>query len=262
MFEKTRHRLGTLRAAGAFVSWRARGAYLWFLFAKLWGASRQVHGLYNYGGYLFDMRPGTVDRLALHPTHERETRRWLTTTFASSEGRGVFLDVGAHCGTYAIRYERFFASIVAFEPSTANAEALRHNVALNGLQSKIVTMSAAVAESPGVSDLFLGATEDRHSLLSSTPSQPSVQVQVTTLDRVLADRRVDSGEVRLVKVDVEGAEIEVLRGATHLLSHGSPAWIIEVNSPEDEKIVDGYMTRFGYHLQNVVDGRNAVFIRP
>ena len=259
MFEKTRHRLGTLRAVGAFVSWRARGAYLWFLFAKLWGATRQVRGLYSYRGYLFDLRPGTVDRLALHPTHERETRRWLTTTFASSEGRGVFLDVGAHCGTYAIPYEDRFRSVIALEPSPSNCAALRSNIELNRLGSKISTVQAAAGSQTNTADFFLADTEDKHSLLPSAPDQHRLQVGVTTLDRILVDRKIAPSDVRLVKIDVEGVELDVLRGAGQVLHDGRAAWVIEVNDRKSEALIAAHMKDFGYRQECVLDGRNAIF---
>jgi methyltransferase FkbM-like protein len=66
-------------------------------------------------------------------------------------------------------------------------------------------------------------------------------------------------DVRLVKLDVEGAELEALCGAADLLSRRRPALIVEANGPENRRAVKVIVERFGYQQRALLDGRNVIF---
>jgi len=143
----------------------------------------------------------------------------------------VFVDVGAHLGEYTI----LAATIVkdrgcvhAFEARADTFEILRRNVELNRLTNVRAQPWAAWSEEgfcafektpdPSVSALRPGQ--------SQIEGGPLVKVKTVTLDRYFAD----SGAARpdLIKIDVEGAELEVLKGARSVLSSPlAPALIVE-----------------------------------
>lgn len=120
----------------------------------------------------------------------------------------VFVDVGANVGTYSLWAGDHGARVLAFEPHPVAATRLRTNVAMNDFP--IAVYEAALGEKAGA----LALTEDLESTnhLDFTHSSGSIPIAVLTLDEVIRDQ----GDF-LMKIDVEGAEELVLRGATDAL---------------------------------------------
>jgi len=126
----------------------------------------------------------------------------------------LFVDIGAHVGTYTVWALDLGARVVAVEPIEPIVDELRANLALNGYDAEVV--QAAVADRPGVMAMAGVDAPRKHLLVAAEPAATDApatsQVTVTTLDDVLGDRTAAG-----VKIDVEGAEALVLAGATRAL---------------------------------------------
>jgi FkbM family methyltransferase len=124
----------------------------------------------------------------------------------------LFVDIGANVGIYTIWAADVGAEVVAIEPNRESRERLMANLELNGYTAEIVP--AAIGESEGTVRLTTHLDNQNHLLLSvAQPACPSEPVPVRTLDSLLGERVIDG-----LKVDVEGAELLVLKGARQLLS--------------------------------------------
>ena len=119
----------------------------------------------------------------------------------------LFLDVGANVGTYAVLAASLGASVVAFEPASDTAELLRENVALNGYDH-VEVVEAAVGARDGVVRFTSGLDS-----VNRMDDRGGASVAMVTLDSIIGDRTVTG-----MKVDVEGFEIDVLRGASRALA--------------------------------------------
>jgi FkbM family methyltransferase len=134
-------------------------------------------------------------------------------------GRTVssILDVGANVGQMIAPYRRRFpeATIHAFEPHPGCFDRLR---ARFGEDPRLRLVQMAMGEAEGTSHFLVSDRPTRHSLLAPVRGgiQEEIEVQVTTLDAYLA--RTGIPHVDLLKVDVEGGELAVLRGARAALS--------------------------------------------
>ena len=122
----------------------------------------------------------------------------------------LFVDVGANVGTYSVLAGELGARVVAFEPDASNADFLRSNLRLNGLEAQIHV--AALADREG-SMAFTSGLDSMNRLLPGGGSARSVPVM--TIDTCFP-----LDEIAGVKVDVEGAEGLVLRGAQQALAAG------------------------------------------
>jgi FkbM family methyltransferase len=247
--------------------WSARAWYLvgrlsGYLRLNSWSAAAlgRVCGPAVIGGYRYEIRGRTIDYAVLHPGHERETRAWLSDVFSKDPIPGVFLDIGAHCGSFSIPLERFFERVLALEPCPANHRALVHNLRLNDLQDKIQADQVAVSSSSGAAMLHL-AFDDTHSLVSAAQPARSISVPTTTVDELLEREGIAPDRVRLLKADVEGAEIDVLRGSTGLLARGMPILLLEATSDERARALEEYVAARGYTLVRRMDQRNLLFRR-
>jgi FkbM family methyltransferase len=158
-----------------------------------------------------------------------------------------FLDIGANIGSYSILAGGGVgAAVISVEPIPQTFTALRRNVLLNGLEHNIRCVQMGLSDSPGVLRFSSGLDCVNH-VLASHETWPSIEVAVTTVDDLLGQ-----DVPRLIKIDVEGHELAVLRGARRVLADpGLLAVIMETNGSgarygvPDDKLVD-LMTEHGF----------------
>jgi FkbM family methyltransferase len=147
------------------------------------------------------------------------------------EGRTVY-DVGAWEGTTALALARRVGpsgSVLAFEPNPAAAAKLRTNLALNGV-TNVSLLDVAVGDSTREVDLSFqrNATGRAHILSEPRPkSRVHVRVPMATLDELREQRGLPPPD--LIKIDVEGAETEVLRGARRTIVAHRPDLLLELH---------------------------------
>jgi FkbM family methyltransferase len=118
----------------------------------------------------------------------------------------LFIDVGANIGSYTIWAADLGAEVIALEPSEDTFGLLRENVALNGYPVR--TIQAAAGSVCGTARFTSG-----QDTVNRMDPHGSVETTMVTIDSVIEDRAVAG-----MKVDVEGSEIEVLRGCERALS--------------------------------------------
>jgi FkbM family methyltransferase len=144
------------------------------------------------------------------------------------------IDAGAHVGFYALQmalWTRPTGRVVAFEPNPTARDLLKRNVALNGLSSRVAVEAAAVGAAAGRATLYDASNTSGLSRLGS-PNPASrgdaarADVAVIALDEYC---RAHAFAPDWVLIDVEGAEIDALRGAERLLATRSIGFVVEVH---------------------------------
>ena len=164
----------------------------------------------------------------------------LETAFIESElsATDVFVDVGANIGYYTCLARARGVYAIAVEPLETNLSALYKNITSNQWRDRVEVLPFALSASPGLLELY--GTNTGASLIrgwSGTSSSNVRTVPVSTLDILLAHRF--DGARMLLKVDVEGVEHEVLRGASAVLARKpAPHWIVEVCLTEHQDAVN------------------------
>ena len=136
---------------------------------------------------------------------------------------GVFLDVGAHIGKYTLPLAREFGKVISIEAHPDNFKALKEGIRLNGL-SNVLAINIAAWDLDGEIDLYVNEKSGWHSA-KSDGGTGSIKVPARELDGLLADITVE--RLDWVKVDVEGAELEVLRGLKKSIINFKPKIIFE-----------------------------------
>jgi FkbM family methyltransferase len=141
----------------------------------------------------------------------------------------VVVDVGGHVGYFSLLAARLVGAtgkVFTFEPDPTNYDLLVKNIALNG-HKNILPTNRAVSNTVGSRELYLiGLDNGRHSTHRhpNLPEQGAVTVTATTLDAFLQEQGWP--KVDLVKVDVEGAEFEVLSGMRRVLERSETIKLI------------------------------------
>jgi FkbM family methyltransferase len=137
------------------------------------------------------------------------------------------IDVGANVGIYALPWaaSRADVTVHCFEPNPAVRGRLARNVALNRLTARIRLHSEALSDHAGTATLY--GSDDMSSLNKGVHTDgraEPTEVPLARLDDVLS---IEGPPVSLIKIDVQGHELEVLRGADALIAHYRPALILE-----------------------------------
>lgn len=164
----------------------------------------------------------------------------------------TFYDVGAHVGFFTVLGGRLVGAggrVVAFEPLPANVQALRHNVELNDF-AHVRVVDAAVANTMGTLELQLvgNSTGPKLALAGrDAGSKGSVQVATVALDAWL--RETGERPPDLLKIDVEGAEIEVIQGMRETIERTRPRILCEMHGRNREYVE--LMTSLGYDVRPV-----------
>ena len=150
------------------------------------------------------------------------------------------IDVGAHIGFFTMQMAAMVGSagkVYAFEPFGANAELLEQSIAENRFSDRIVFERAAVGSASGTATLTFpvetlnsgGAYLLRHGTPALAGNRKQ-NVPLLALDDVAVKR-----PVRLIKMDVEGAEPQVIRGAARLLKEDRPIVLSELHPTQLER---------------------------
>lgn len=129
----------------------------------------------------------------------------------------TFVDAGANVGLLTLAAASSIGrqgKVIAFEPFPATAELLRKSVWINGFAEIVTVHQAAVSSRHGTLPLHLGITSGHHSLFplkesSRIADARHIEVPLVGIDEALGQ----TGKVTLLKIDVEGAELEVLESA-------------------------------------------------
>jgi len=147
------------------------------------------------------------------------------------------IDIGAHIGIYSLLMAKAVGPkgcVYAFEPVPRFYERLLANIALNGAIN-IKPFQIAISDKNGEMEffivlptLFAPFNEGSSSMFLCTPRSRSIKVSMETLDSFLERQGIE--KVDAIKIDVEGAELKVIRGARKLLSRpDKPLLMLEIN---------------------------------
>ena len=144
----------------------------------------------------------------------------------------VVFDIGANFGMHSLYAARLVSTagrVYAFEPIPANLRLLHCHLRLNRLEDRVTVVPKAVSDSrEPVLEMYLPA-EPLAVTASLRPASGSAAVTRVPNVRLDDFACADAPRLRCVKIDVEGAELEVVRGAANLLRRTRPLLLIEVH---------------------------------
>jgi FkbM family methyltransferase len=166
-----------------------------------------------------------------------------------------FIDIGANCGVYTVLGCTVNPSVrvVAVEPVPKVCAALANNVRQNGYDSRVTVLNLALGDSNGTVSFHEADNASMGSLaLEGYKGQRGrvIQVKCRTLDSVVEELRL---EPDFLKIDVEGFEHVVLKGASEVLTRFRPRIILEANPGDSTAAMTQLLLRHGYSFQNITD---------
>jgi FkbM family methyltransferase len=184
--------------------------------------------------------------ILLHDEFEGAESRYLSGRARTGT---TAIDVGANVGLFTVPLARAVGSggrVVAIEPDAENVGRLEANLRLNRLENVLVERVAA-GERDGEIELQVADDPAYHSTVEVHDGRGvgrAVCVPVARLDTIWT--RLGRPRVSVIKVDVEGGELAVLRGAETLLRETRPALLLEAHQRERRRALTEWLAERGY----------------
>lgn len=175
------------------------------------------------------------------------------------------VDVGANIGLQSLTYAGLVGNagrVISLEPHPRTFKRLHEHITLNGT-TNISAVNVGIGQEEAVVDMYevvaTNAGMNRIIRDMEDPDRyPRLEVKIRPLPQVLADLGVH--HVDAMKIDVEGFELEVLRGCRSILASDKPALLIELdddnllqNGASASAVVD-YLGELGYSVRKAADG--------
>lgn len=195
---------------------------------------------------LLDARTAAEQRRGVR---EPDVQQAIRTSLSAGQ---VFYDVGANVGFFTLLAARQVGpsgAVVAFEPDPDVADRLRRAAEHNEIPN-VTVIEAAIWSRKGVVPFERGLTSPDRGVgrvVAASEGANRVSVRAITLDEYVAA----AAPPHLVKCDVEGAEVEVFRGALGLLARHRPSVICEVHSAANLQALQELFRQCGYHVRQL-----------
>jgi FkbM family methyltransferase len=181
----------------------------------------------------------------------------LYDRFFEPKSSDIVVDAGAHVGVYSLKAAKQVGTngrVIAIEPADENYKLLLKNIAINKARN-IIPCKVGLYSSEGRAKFYIKESSMPHSLFKKLEESPITKVDeinITTLDSLL--QKLGICHVNILKINVEGAEFDVLKGARNFLAEMRISKIVITTHPPHEqtsKIIVRYLATFNYRVKVV-----------
>ena len=203
-----------------------------------------------YGTFSIDATRDEKMALALESgTYPNEDL--LTVARAFVDAKSTIIDIGAHIGTFAIPIAKAAGAVTAFEPSPEAFALLSRNAAEHAAPLRLMSKALRGRKGSGT-------------LVTRTPSNAGANTLITGGDIPVTTLDDEIAHADLIKVDVEGMELDVLRGSARLIERARPIVLFEVNLSQlrahhtSPRALERFFTERKYRLYYPLEQGNAL----
>jgi FkbM family methyltransferase len=160
----------------------------------------------------------------------------------------VFYDIGANVGFYSLLASTliFPGKVFAFEPVPENVLYLKRHLILNDIRN-VEVLAVAICDQVGTSNFQEEVTRS----MGRLQAEGSTRVQTATLDSLLQAQRI--APPNYIKIDIEGAELMALRGASECIRRHRPVIFLATHGRGMETECGRQLNSWGYELQEIGD---------
>lgn len=222
-------------------------------------ANERVQAEIDYAGvavsFVLPSRDDHISKILLNERSFYEIGMLEALAPALKEG-DLVIDAGANIGNHTLFFAKILkCRVLAFEAFPATAKLLAENVNANGLADRVQVHQVALGERSGTAKVVaydesnVGGTTLRSDRRGSIPIIP--------LDKLDID-----GTVRLLKIDVEGMDLAVLKGAKNLLEKHRPWVVCEAGNNAAYQSIRGFMECAGYTPTAVYNATDTFLFLP
>ena len=200
----------------------------------------------------FHLRQGTNDFQFINYAYEKKIHDFVAENAKSLD---VFIDVGACIGEYCVWMASQQVKCIAFEP--VNHEACSTNFALNKVQDRIALYKCGLGGKEEIVTFDVKKVVTSSSHISRDGSGAN-KIQISTLDNIMKDTPLNISDRILMKLDIEGMELEMLEGAREFITrHPNISIIYEHTFSGNDEIIQK-LRQFGQFEFRFLDEVNIL----
>lgn len=177
---------------------------------------------------------------------EPETLKWLEFFTVTNHNYEILIDVGANIGIYTLYWLHFpNTRAIAIEPFGENIRLLSKNIHINNFMTRVDIISKPLSSQntlgySTISDIRPGGSDYKLSLNGNLNQSNSIKVETLTLDSILGGKE---GKY-ILKIDTDGTDFDILKGAELALKDGKIVSILIESSEEDQGFIESYLKSF------------------
>lgn len=173
---------------------------------------------------------------------------------------GTFIDIGSHIGKYTLKIAdklRKTGKVLSIEPDKRNFAKLKENIRLNNLKN-VIAENVACMDDNTKKDFYLttdlnkfsgGSTFYLDNPNKSDSKRIKEKVQCFTLDYLVHKHRLKN--IKYIKIDVEGAELDVLHGLINILKKQKPIVIVEALDKNQWRLIKSFFKENNYGIATI-----------
>jgi FkbM family methyltransferase len=186
----------------------------------LTGKTTRKSGVYHSDLGTFYIRKGTLDFQFGNSAYEWNVKEFVNMHISKCN---KFLDIGANIGTYTILFGKAGLEGCSFEPVNENFNALKKNVELNNIKNKVKLFKLGLGEFSENDEFIFDPINTGATHLSSIDNPNAIKgkkeiVSIVPFDSIYSSCEFDTNkDTILMKIDVEGMELSVIKGAANFL---------------------------------------------
>ncbi len=205
----------------------------------------------------FLIRKGTTDFQFINYAYEKEIRNYLLKNIDTYD---TYVDVGACIGEYCVWLGSLGKKVYAFEPVKANYNGLIENVSINNLDDIINTYNVGLGKEEAMVHFDIYSTVTGSSHISENQTNKA-NVKIEVLDKLLDSSQIANDRKIIMKLDVEGMEVDVLRGARNFLQRVAYIGVIYEHSFAGADEIKNFLETTGEYTYQTLDKYNTIAIR-
>ena len=162
----------------------------------------------------------------------------------------IVFDIGAHVGYITMLASHLVGTgrVLAFEPSPLNLAYLTRHVRINRL-TNVEVFTTAVGLRKGQTSFDMTGRGSGRGRMTANVTNNQPQVQINSLDDMHDQGRLP--DPNFIKMDVEGAEGDALRGAAKMLARSHPTILLSVHGPAAKQDCEALLRGLGYELSYI-----------
>ena len=160
----------------------------------------------------------------------------------------VGMDIGANIGKHTVDMAKTCDMVIAIEPDKDSYKLLEENIACNDIDNKIVAYNIACGKKKGIVSFFRDAVYPTSNSITVKKNEQMTEekVECDTVDNICNGIMLD-----IIKVDVEGGELDTLKGAKKTIDRCKPRIIFEAWDKAAADEIKDYLKRWDYNFTNL-----------
>jgi len=185
---------------------------------------RFIDKIGDNGYYDYDLTQWIDKNLFFFGHYEKKEQELVKRSLRKNS---VFLDIGANSGIYSLLASKRCSKVFSFEPDSVTRSRLEKNIKLNNIKN-VKVIPYAVSDRESRANFYINpSNRGMNSLFNPTGKLGLSSVKTTTVDKVV--KRLKIRKISFVKMDIEGSELNALRGSVNTIERFKPLFLMEIN---------------------------------